>query len=160
MKLKEKKCVDYSLEQLYKKIQKKKMSFIANWFWSTKPVEKGEQDKMREIHASIFKELNEVFKKCELSSFAERKYDYDDVYDLLTLKMYRVDCCYVEATWGKNGWVFSNEAKREECRKASEDYFDSMVEYKEFMEDHPILRIPIAKKIFDFAKNEKFIFSG
>lgn len=140
------------------------MSFIGRWFWSEKKVEESEEEKMRKVHQAIFKEMKDVFEECELASYAERKYDYDDVFDLLTRKMHAVDKCYTNAKFivGAGGcWVFESEEKRMECFAAAESYLDCAVENIPFIRDYvTMLRVPLAKRIFAFAEDENFFFGG
>lgn len=81
------------------------------------------------------------------------------MYDAFALQLNKVDKTYLGAIIGDDGnWKFPSKAAREECRKASEVYFDNVVQFKEFVEDNPTLRIALARRLLNYAKNEGFNF--
>jgi len=134
------------------------MSFLFGWFWSDKAVNAEEESRAAATQRALFAELNQVFQDCGLAKFAERKYDYDEVYDALTQILEKVDASYVNTRLVGGHWQFPTEEQRAQCKTFSEQYLDTIVKHKNFIEDNAILKLAIAKKILSFAEFEQFDF--
>ena len=121
-------------------------------------MEAEEADRAAQAQRAVFAELHEVFEYNDLMDHAERKYDYDEVYDQLTEILERVDESYQGAIVKRGHWVFPSEEAQEMCKKASEEYLDTIVRYKEFVHDNAMLKVALAKKIMSYVDFEQFSF--
>lgn len=123
------------------------MSLVWNWFWADK------KKAPASVHDSLFREMRQVFDAKEITAKAERKYDYDKVFDTLCHDLDVVNDLY-EAL-GDN---FPSAADKARLGEAIGHYFDDVVKHKEFIFDNPILKMAVARRLLQHADREGFVF--
>jgi len=134
------------------------MSFLFGWFWSDKKVEQFEAEQASNVQHLLMKELHNVFSASDLKKWAERKYDYEKVYEELVSILDSIDKCYHKARLHNGKWFFASDEIRDQCRNLCEKYFDAVIRNKEFVEDNEVLRLAVARKLLEYAALEGFRF--
>lgn len=134
------------------------MSLFFGWFWSNKKPTEAEQSSGRSLHQELMAELKECFDENGLADWAERRYDYDAVYDKLRDILDRVDESYVGCEYHDGQWTFPSLEAREQCRKVAREYMDALVDHQDFVLDHGNLTLAMARKVHSYATDEGFLF--
>lgn len=107
---------------------------------------------------ALFQEMKQLFDHYKVADHAERKYDHDVVIKELTEIIDKVDTAFSTVEIVDGVAVFPSGQIRARARRLSEDYLDYLVLHKDFVHDHPVVKIAVAKKILDYAQVENFHF--
>lgn len=136
------------------------MSLFFGWFYSKKAVPEEERDEQSRVQKELFAEMKRYHFDNDQAKFAERKYDYDEIYDILYQGAEQMDSHYGTLDYDLvlKKWVFPSPAQKLACFKACESYLDNCVVHKQFLEDYTILKMAVCRRIMTLADNEGFFF--
>lgn len=136
------------------------MSLLWNWFWTSKKVSAAEREQSSSNHRALFNELRGYFKDHGTARRAERKFDFDEVYETLTDDMVRVDEFYEDLEFNNGQFIFPNKETKDALRAAIEKYLDDVVVFREFVHENAVLRERLAQNLLNYPKYEGFYFVG
>jgi hypothetical protein len=125
-----------------------------NYYWS-KPKEGDEVN--TDLPTKLLLEMKQYHYDNDTTSFAERKYDYDEVFLKLTNLMDMVHKAYEGCTYFGGVPVFY-PGQKEKVKKAVEAYLDAAVQNKQFIFDHSILKLSLARRIIHIYNEEGVTF--
>lgn len=130
------------------------MSLVWNWFWSNKKVDESEKKQEVERQRQLFSEMKRYFVEKEVTRRAERKFDFDQVYETFCDNASRLVQTENGLTWDNDVIIYKNEEERKRVREAIVRYFDFVVSNKEFFLISFPLKQLILLKLLTHPKRE------
>lgn len=117
-------------------------------FWGNNPSEEEKLDPPQRV----LQEMKRYHYDNDVKAHAERKYDYDDVYELLTNKIEELAQTYNGCLIVGKEVTYKSETHKQLAKKKECEYLDLIVSHKQFVFDHPKLKRDLAERIINLNK--------
>ncbi len=127
------------------------MSFLWNWFWSDREIQKDEQEAMLDQQKKLMAEMQRYLLIHNVAPQAERKYIYEEVQNELCDLIDRVYQILGRLEKVDGTYHFRTDAEHQQITQAFECYFDAVVKHKDFVRDNEVLWLAVADKLLEYS---------